>query len=65
MERYAAMLRVIASEQSEQDELKLDLDALVREGARRMLLMGVRDVVRCWEHKGETPDSWDAPQPSR
>jgi transposase-like protein len=39
------MLRVIASEQSEQDELKLDLDALVREGARRMLLMALNAEV--------------------
>ena len=29
------MLRILASEQTEQDALKLDLDALVREGARR------------------------------
>jgi putative transposase len=32
------MLSIVASEQAEQDALKLDLDALVREGARRMLL---------------------------
>jgi TCP-1/cpn60 chaperonin family protein len=31
------MLRIVASEESEQEGLKLDLDALVREGARRML----------------------------
>jgi hypothetical protein len=27
------MLRIVASEQAEQDALKLDLDGLVREGA--------------------------------
>jgi len=32
------MLRIVASEEAEQDGLQLDLDALVREGARRMLL---------------------------
>src|SRR4030088_1436486 len=36
------MLSIIASEQSEQEALKLDLDALVREGARRMLLAALK-----------------------
>jgi transposase-like protein len=39
------MLRIVASEQSEQDALKLDLDALVREGARRMLLLALKAEV--------------------
>jgi transposase-like protein len=39
------MLRIVASEQAEQDVLKLDLDALVREGARRMLLAALRAEV--------------------
>ena len=39
------MLRIVASEQAEQDALKLDLDALVREGARRMLLAALRAEV--------------------
>jgi transposase-like protein len=39
------MLRIIASEQAEQDALKLDLDALVREGARRMLLAALKAEV--------------------
>src|SRR6266498_383928 len=39
------MLRIVASEQLEQDALKLDLDALVREGARRMLLAALRAEV--------------------
>jgi transposase-like protein len=39
------MLRIVASEQSEQDALKLDLDALVREGARRMLLAALKAEV--------------------
>ena len=39
------MLRIIASEQSEQEALKLDLDALVREGARRMLLAALKAEV--------------------
>jgi len=39
------MLRIVASEQSEKDALKLDLDALVREGARRMLLAALRAEV--------------------
>jgi Transposase, Mutator family len=45
MERYAVMLRIIASEQAEQDALKLDLDALVREGTRRMLLTALKAEV--------------------
>ena len=39
------MLRIVASEQGEQDVLKLDLDALVREGARRMLLTALKTEV--------------------
>src|SRR5204863_2827871 len=39
------MLRMVASEQGEQDVLKLDLDALVREGARRMLLTALKAEV--------------------
>ncbi len=39
------MLRIVASEQSEQEALKLDLDALVREGARRMLLAALKAEV--------------------
>jgi hypothetical protein len=32
------MLSIVATDQAERDALKLDLDALVRAGARRMLL---------------------------
>ena len=39
------MLRIIAAEQAEQDGLKSDLDALVREGARRMLLAALKAEV--------------------
>src|ERR671937_2082100 len=39
------MLSIVASDQSEQDELKLDLDGLVREGARRMLLAALKAEV--------------------
>jgi transposase-like protein len=39
------MLRIIASDQAEQDALTLDLDALVREGARRMLLAALKAEV--------------------
>ncbi len=39
------MLRIVASEQGEQDALKLDLDALVREGARRMLVAALKAEV--------------------
>jgi putative transposase len=39
------MLRIVASEQSEQEALKLDLDALVREGARRMLVAALKAEV--------------------
>jgi putative transposase len=39
------MLRIVASEQAEQDVLKLDLDGLVREGARRMLLAALKAEV--------------------
>jgi putative transposase len=39
------MLSLVASDQAEQDSLKLDLDALVREGARRMLLAALQAEV--------------------
>ena len=39
------MLRIVASEQAELDALKLDLDALVCEGARRMLLTALKAEV--------------------
>jgi transposase-like protein len=39
------MLSIVASEQTEQDALKLDLDALVREGARRMLVTALKAEV--------------------
>src|SRR4030081_1247638 len=39
------MLRIVATEPAEQDALKLDLDGLVREGARRMLLAALRAEV--------------------
>jgi transposase-like protein len=39
------MLRIIASESSEQDALMLDLDTLVREGARRMLVAALKAEV--------------------
>ena len=52
------MLRIVASEQSEQDALKLDLDALVREGARRMLLAALRAEVD--EYVGQHVEHRDA-----
>jgi transposase-like protein len=39
------MLSIVPSVPLEQDELKLDLDALVREGARRMLLAALKAEV--------------------
>jgi len=39
------MLRIVASDQAEQAELKVDLDALVREGARRMLMAALKAEV--------------------
>jgi putative transposase len=51
------MLRIVASEQSEQDALKLDLDALVREGARRMLVAALRAEVD--EYVGQHADHRD------
>jgi transposase-like protein len=53
------MLRIVASEQGEQDALKLDLDALVREGARRMLLTALKAevdeyVAQHSDHRDET-----------
>ena len=51
------MLRIVASEQAEQDALKLDLDALVREGARRMLLAALK--VEVDEYVAEHADHRD------
>src|SRR5438270_7025958 len=39
------MLSIVVSEQDEQDALKLDLDALVQEGARRMLVAALKAEV--------------------
>jgi len=39
------MLSIVPSDKAEQDALKLDLDALVREGARRMLLAALKAEV--------------------
>ncbi len=39
------MLRIVASEQAEQDARKVDLGALVREGARRMLVTALKAEV--------------------
>ena len=39
------MLRIVPSETAEQDALRLDLDAMVREGPRRMLLVALRAEV--------------------
>src|SRR3982074_3255600 len=39
------MLSIVASEQSDQKALKVDLDALVREGARRMLVAALKAEV--------------------
>jgi transposase-like protein len=39
------MLSIVAAEQTEQDALRLDLDSLVREGARRMLLAALKAEV--------------------
>jgi len=39
------MLRIIASEPAEETALKVDLDALVREGARRMLVAALKAEV--------------------
>src|SRR5438105_5784926 len=48
------MLRIVAPDQAEQDDHKLDLDALVREGARRMLLTALKTEVDEYvaEHTG-------------
>jgi putative transposase len=53
------MLRIVASERSEQEALKFDLDTLVREGARRMLLAALKAEVDEYitehaEHRDET-----------
>ena len=47
----------MASERAEQDALKLDLDALVREGARRMLLAALKAEVD--EYLGEHAEHRD------
>ena len=39
------MLSIVAAEPTEQDALRLDLDTLVREGARRMLLAALKAEV--------------------
>ena len=39
------MLSIVASEQAEQDVLKVDLDELVREGARRVLVAALKAEV--------------------
>ena len=51
------MLRIIPSEAAEQDALKLDLDALVREGARRMLVAALKAEVD--EYVGQHADHRD------
>ncbi len=51
------MLSIVASEPTEQDALKLDLDALVREGARRMLLAALKAEVD--EYLGQHADHRD------
>jgi transposase-like protein len=49
------MLRIVATDQAEQDGLAPDLDALVREGARRMLLAALQAEVDEYlaQHAGE------------
>jgi transposase-like protein len=56
------MLRIIASDQAEQDALKLDLDAVVREGARRMLLTALKAEVDEYisQHTGMRDDAGHA-----
>ena len=60
------MLRIVASEQAEQVALKVDLDTLVREGARRMLLAAT-PLLEASERtamiavKGEPPSPIDPP----
>src|ERR687885_1011166 len=56
------MLRIVASEQTEQDAFKLDLDALVREGARRMLLAALTAEVDEYlaEHAGQRDEAGQA-----
>ena len=51
------MLRIVASEPPEQDALKLGLDALVREGARRMLLAAL--TVEVDEYIAQHADQCD------
>src|SRR3982075_44001 len=52
------MLSIVASEPDEQAALKLDLDALVREGARRMLLAALKAEVD--QYVAEHADHRDA-----
>jgi putative transposase len=52
------MLRIMASDQAEQDGLRGDLDALVREGARRMLVAALRAEVD--EYVAQHADRRDA-----
>src|SRR5437588_11808562 len=52
------MLSIVASEPDEHDALKLDLDALVREGARRMLLAALKAEVD--QYVAEHADHRDA-----
>ncbi len=56
------MLRIVASEQAEQDGLARDLDALVREGARRMLLTALKAEVDEYiaQHAGMRDDAGHA-----
>ena len=56
------MLRIVASAQPEQDALKLDLDGLVREGARRMLLAALKAEVDEYiaQHTGQRDEDGHA-----
>jgi Transposase, Mutator family len=57
-----ALIIAVASEQAEQDALKLDLDALVREGARRMLLTALKAEVDEYggQHAGKRDEAGHA-----
>jgi transposase-like protein len=57
-EEVRRMLSIVASEPEEQAALKLDLDALVREGARRMLLAALKAEVD--QYVAEHADHRDA-----
>ena len=53
------MLSIMASEEAEQDALRLDLDILVREGARRVLLAALKAEIDQYitehaDHRDET-----------